>query len=115
MPEANLQTVIDTATLAAKARQSEFDLYNQARAKGDLTGLTTHYKGYQAALGVEQKASEVLVQQIVDSPTLQVDLTMLAEANSRLAATTDQLAVATKALAKFAEAASAVMTVLGML
>jgi len=109
---ATLETVRNTAAIAANARQTEFNLYNAARAAGNLAGLNAHYQGYQTALGVEQKANEVLVQQIVDSASLQNDLQMLAEANAQLSATAAQLAADSTALNLFTQAAGAVVTVL---
>ena len=109
----DLQTLIRTAQLAATARQQELTLYNQARAAGNLAGLTAHFQGYQAALQVEQKANAVLNQALVDTPTLQTDMVMLAEANQGLAAATQALAADTNALNLFTSAANAALTVLG--
>ena len=109
----NLQALTDAATTAATARQNEFDLYNAARAAGDLNGLSAHYQGYQAALQVEQKANAVLAQNIVNSPTLVTDLGMLAQGNQELSAAAAALKADTTALNQFTQAANAVLAVLG--
>lgn len=109
----NLQALTDAATIAAAARQNEFNLYNAARAAGDLNGLTTHYQGYQTALQVEQKANAVLAQNILNSPALVTDLAMLAQGNLQLSAAATALQGATTALNQFIQAANAVLTVLG--
>ena len=109
----NLQELTSAATIAATARQDEFNLYNTARAAGDLNGLSVHYQGYQLALQVEQKANAVLAQNIVSSPTLVTDLAMLAQGNQQLSTAAAALKAATTALNEFTQAANAVLTVLG--
>lgn len=109
----NLQALKDSVIIAATARQDQFNLYNEARAAGDLSGLTAHYQGYQTALQVEQKANAVLAQNILNSPTLVTDLAMLSQANEKLSAAAASLKATTTALNEFTQAATAVLTVLG--
>ncbi|MGH7023273.1 MAG: hypothetical protein ACREEB_06735 [Caulobacteraceae bacterium] len=109
----NLQALTDTVTIAGTTRQDEFNLYNAARAAGNLDGLTAHFQGYQTALQVEQKANAVLAQDILNSPNLVTDLAMLARANARLAATAAALKADCAALNDFTQAACAALTVLG--
>ena len=103
----------DAVTVAATARQDEFNLYNAARAAGDVNNLTVRYQAYQTALQVEQKANEVLAQNLVNSPQLVTDLQMLDQANASLNAAATTLKNDTTALNGFTQAANAVLTVLG--
>ncbi len=109
----DLAALTDAADIAAQARQDQFNLYNQARAAGDLDGLTAHYQGYKSALAAEQKANEVLGQTLLNSPTLVTDLAMLAKANQTLSDSAEALKTDIKTLGAFTDAANAVLTVLG--
>lgn len=114
MPDSpDLSPLKSAAAIAAQAREDEFNRYTQARATGDLDGLTAHYQGYQEALAAEQKANEVLGQSLLNSPSLVTDLTMLAQANQRLSDSAAALKRDIKALDAFTDAANAVLTVLG--
>ena len=108
----DLTPLQNAVVVAATASQQELTLYNQARAQGDVNGLTVHYQAYQAAVGVEQRANQVLAQNLVDSAQMVTDLKMLAQASEMLANAQAALKNDATALNNFTAAANAILTVL---
>jgi hypothetical protein len=111
----DLQPLVQAADNASVIRQDEFHLYNAARAAGDLDALTAHYKAFQKAVQIEEKANDLIEKNLLNSPQLLTDLQMLAAANQRLSDAAEAIKADARALNAFTEAANGVLTVLGLI